>query len=146
MAGTSDGVILYPVPLEALERWWPIILPFAEQMASRFPDDWPVNETLRQARGDYLKIWVALDPDTRRIWAAAGTKILIKASGKRVLAIRWLAGKQRHRWLHLLQELENYGRFNGCTEILIEPGSRAGWQKVLPGYRERPTIQLTKSL
>ena len=139
-------MILYPVPLERLDDWLPLIRPFAEQMARRFPDDWPVQETLRQARSGVLQLWLALDDEAGVAVAAAGTKIVTKASGKDVLALRWLAGSGRERWLPLLPGLEDYGRQNGCTEILIEPGSRAGWQKALPDYRATPTVQLTKRL
>lgn len=138
-------MILFPVPRESLSDWWPVVLPFAEIMAKRFPDDWPTEETLRQAR-DTLALWLALEPEERTAYAAAGTKIIRKPSGKTVLVIRWCAGRQVDRWAHLLRGFEDYGRENGCTAIEIEPGSRAGWKRAFPDYRARPSVMLTKEL
>ena len=43
-------MILIPLPPDQLAPLAPLLRPFAEQMAGRFPDDWPVPEIVRQAR------------------------------------------------------------------------------------------------
>lgn len=138
-------MILFPVPRESLSDWWPVVLPFAEIMAKRFPDDWPTEETLRQAR-ETLALWLVLEPVERTAYAAAGTTILLKPTGKRVFRVKWVAGRQVRRWAHLVDEFDDVARLNDCTAIEIDPGSRGGWQRFLPGWRARPTLSMTKEL
>lgn len=145
-ARPPEGPALIAIPLRDLAHFWPLVLPFAEQMAQRFPDDWPAAEILRQAEVGTLQLWLAIDPASRTPLAAAGTRIGDKPSGRRVMAIAWLAGRDRRRWLPLLAELEACARLNRCAAIEIEPQSRAGWQRALPGYRARPTVHLSKEL
>ncbi len=133
------------LPVEDIEQGWPLVLPFAEQMARRFPDDWPPDETLRQARSGLLRLWLALE-DGQGFVAAAGTKIILKPSGKRVCLIRWCAGNDVDAFLPLIRGLEDNARSQGCDLIEIDPGSRAGWARMLPDYRARPSVMLQKEL
>ena len=137
---------LLSVPPDSIDAWWPLVLPFAEKMAERFPDDWPTFETLRQARSGLLRLWLAHDEGSKSFVAAAGTKLIRKPSGKLVIAIRWCAGNGLGDFLPLIRGIEADGKAQGCTAIEIDPGSRAGWARALPDYRARPSVMLTKAL
>ena len=138
-------MILLPVPASDLDRLWPLVLPFAEQMERRFPDDWPASETLRQAR-ETLQLWLVLEPAERTVYAAVGTTIVLKPTGKRVFRVKWAAGRQMRRWVHLVNDFDAVARDNDCTGIEIDPGSRGGWRRFLPGWRARPTLIMSKEL
>lgn len=135
---------LVPVPAGKVVDWWPLILPFAEQMAERFPDDWPPEETLRQAREGFLKLWLARDEEHQIFVACAGTKLIEKPTGRRAMLIRWCAGAGD--FLPLIRGLEDDAKRQGCTLIEIDPGSRGGWARKLPDYQARPSVMLRKEL
>ena len=40
-----------------------------------------------------------------------------------------MTGRQRHKWQHLISEVENFAKEEGCD--MIELIARPGWQRVL---------------
>lgn len=139
-------MILVPVAAEDVNLWWHRIEPFARQMAERWPDDWPTDETLRQARSGMLRLWLAYDEGSKSFVAAAGTKLVLKPSGRKAMIIRWCAGMDAERFVSVRRGIEADAKAQGCDLIEIDPGSRAGWARLLPDYRARPSVMLTKEL
>ncbi len=136
---------LVPLPAVLFGEWWPHVVPYAEQMASRFPDDWPVEETARQARDGTLVLWMVWDEDCWEHLGAIGTHIMVKPSGKRVLSISWAAGRQHRKWARLAADiLAEHGRKEACSVIAIE--GRGGWLRSLDWYRPQRWSILTKEL
>lgn len=135
---------LVPIPSEKLVEAWPTIAPFAEQIASRFPDEWPVAVIAEAANARELQLWVVWDEKERKVHGVVGTRIITKASGKRVLDLAWMAGEGRERWMSLLSVLEDYGRHEGC--VAIEFVGRWGWQPDLPSYQVKRLAAYEKDL
>lgn len=52
----------------------------------------------------------------------------------KVCFIAALGGKGAGRWLHLIEQLEDYAKAEGCD--CIRWMGRRGWKRKLPGYRE----------
>jgi hypothetical protein len=134
-----------PLPAELLGEWWPHVAGYAEQMATRFPDDWPTEETKRQAGNGTLVLWLVWDKASRERFGAIGTHIHLKPSGRRILSVSWAAGRQHRKWARLADDvIAAYGRANGCQVMAIE--GRGGWARAVDGYRSRPWSILTKEL
>lgn len=137
-------MILVPLPPPQLAVAWPLARPFAEQMARRFPDDWPLPEILRRAAAGTLLLWLAFEPAEGRAHGLVGTEISLKPSGRRVLSVSLAASDALQRSIHLLAELERHGARHGCH--YAEVRGRAGWARLLPDYRATRDVLLRKDL
>ena len=135
---------LVRLPVDGLELAWPLVAPFVEQMAERFPDDWPVRETWRQGLEGLLGFWVIWEPDEKKAYGVVGTKLGEKPSGKKVLVVEIASGSEHTRWAHLISTLEDYAKANGCQRVEIR--GRGGWARTLDGYRLEREPLLTKDL
>lgn len=135
---------LIPVPPDRIAALWPVILPFAEQMAARFPDDWPPAELRRRAEAGLLVLWLIRPPEGGAPNALVGTEIHAKPSGRRALSIAFAAGGDHLRSLAVVPALERYGAAMGCD--FVEIRGRAGWGRHLTDYRATPGVILKKDL
>lgn len=134
---------LDPLPRELFADWWPLVASYAEQMATRFPDDWPVEETQRQAANGDMVLWLVRDGHEHL--GAIGTHVHVQPSGKRLLSISWAAGREHGKWARMAADaLEEHGRRNGCTASVIE--GRVGWARALDGYHPKRWSILVKEL
>lgn len=59
-------------------------------------------------------------------------------SGERVAQILLLAGKDMYRWLHFLDDIEQFVKLNGISRIRFE--GRFGWERALKDYRPVRTV------
>lgn len=132
------------LPRAALGRLWPAIAPFAEKMAAEMPDDWPAAELYRRAAAGILTLWAAWSPAENSVVAIAGTEIHRKPSGRTGLVIAMAAGRDHRQWIHLVAALERFGAAQGCD--FVEIRGRPGWARLLPQYRAKPGVVLTKEL
>ena len=128
----GNRVILVPLPPENIEEAWPLVEPYASQMAERFPDDWPEPEIKRAAVEREITLWLVWEPATKEHFALAATCVARKPSGKRVLVIELCVGRESERWVHLIADLEKFGRDNGCVQVELR--GRSGWARRLPEY------------
>lgn len=80
-------------------------------------------------------LWLACA--SQRVNAAATTR-LVRVSGRKICELVACGGKDRARWLPLLDGIEDYARKEGCAEMRIY--GRKGWERVLAGYRAQHVI------
>ena len=80
-------------------------------------------------------LWLAWDG--REIAAAAVTELTL-VHGRRLCTIVACGGHDRKRWLHLLADLENFARREGCEATRIY--GRRGWVRALHDYRATRVI------
>jgi hypothetical protein len=69
---------------------------------------------------------------------AAATTQLIKVNRRKICVLVACGGKNRARWLPLLDGIEDYARKEGCAGMRIY--GRKGWERALNGYRSRHVI------
>lgn len=69
---------------------------------------------------------------------AAATTRLVRVSDRKICELVACGGKNRARWLPLLDGIEDYARKEGCAEMRIF--GRKGWERVLSGYRAQHVI------
>lgn len=138
-------MILFALPPARIDEWWAVVEPYARQMERRFPDDWPIAETRRQASSAALVLWLVWEPETQTSFGAIGTQIHVKPSGRKLLSISWAAGREHGKWARMASDtLDAYGRETGCTEAVIE--GRAGWARAVEGYQPKRWSILVKEL
>jgi len=84
--------------------------------------------------GDQL-LWIAWNGEAIE---AAATTHLIRAGMRSLCILTACSGKERERWLHLFEKIEQYARNEGCCAMRIY--GRRGWERVLEGYKTEYVI------
>jgi hypothetical protein len=84
--------------------------------------------------GDGL-LWIAWNGSAVE---AAATTSLIETDTEKVCVLTACGGKDMHRWLRLLGQIEDYAKAEGCSRVRIF--GRKGWVRVLERYRIRNVI------
>ena len=135
---------LYAIPPDRLPEFWTLIEPFAQKIENRFPNEWPVYTIHEATEAKELQLWMIADEDTRKVSGVVGTRIITKASGKKVLDIAWMAGENREEWMHLLPKIEAFGADEGCEAIGFT--GRWGWAPDLPDYQVEKLAHYEKAL
>jgi hypothetical protein len=59
-------------------------------------------------------------------------------NGERVAQILLLAGRDMHRWLHFLGDIETFVKAHGISRIRFE--GRFGWERALRAYKPVRTV------
>jgi hypothetical protein len=127
------------VPPDQIGAIWPHAAPFIERPFAKRGDDTP--ESIRaDIEAGHALLWIVWDGSA--LIAAAVTRIMSTVR-RRVLRIVCCAGNDVHRWIHLIKELEAYGKREGCDVCRVE--GREGWKTMLSEYRQ-PYIVLEKAL
>ena len=139
------SMTLYPLPREEVPAAMDIIDDHARQMAERFPDDWPVEETIRRSTQGDMQLWIVWSEEERKVYAVIGTEVRVAPSGKRVMTVIMAAGREHELWTAMVVErLEEHARHNACTELKID--GRVGWARSLPHYKATHWVSLSREL
>ena len=87
-------------------------------------------------------LWV--NYDGHDLLMAGTTKIMNYPNGRRVCVITSVAGHSHKKWVHTIQEIEQYAKSQGCVSVRLS--GRQGW-KILKsqGYHE-PWVTLEKEI
>jgi len=117
------------IPPGQAHEFWPHVAPLikAAMEKGRISDYVGVAHSVRN--GTAL-LWIAWNGE--KIKAAAVTE-LGQANGEKFCTIVACGGQERSQWLPLIENLEKYGRAEGCKAMRIF--GRRGWLKLLPEYR-----------
>ncbi len=132
--------LLYIDP-QQLGEAWPHINHLLVDVVDLFAGRHTMETVLSEIMNDQVALWVIAGPDGAQ--AILGTEIGIEPSGDRTMDIKWLAGRGAHKWMHLLEQLEDVARAEGCTRL--EMYARKGWAKHMPDYK-LTRIKLEKDL
>lgn len=121
---------LAAIPAEHIGEVFPLVRVLIEGVAERSDGRYSVPGMLELfARGTWL-LWVVWDGGVRAI---VGTEIYHDVSGMRCCMIRFATGREAKGWTHLLAEIEDYARAQGCERL--DMLARKGWAKHLPDYK-----------
>lgn len=126
------------VPPDQVDAIWPHVAPFIERPFAKRGDDTPESIKSDIDAGDAL-LWVIWDGSL----LAAGVTRIVPTRRRKVLRVVCWSGNDIALWIHLIKELEAYGKREGCDVCRIE--GREGWKKMLSEYRQ-PYIVLEKAL
>ena len=136
-------MILQQLTPDHAETVWPLIESFINQLADRFPDDWPVPVLKDQIANRIVVPWIIWDEEAKETFGLSLTEIHVKPSNRKMLHIH-VVGRDPKRWVGLLPELEEYGRQQGADGVEIV--GRQGWERSLPDYARERLALFTKEL
>jgi hypothetical protein len=135
---------LIPVPIddEALEdmaRHW---MPFLPMIAKRSKETF--TALLARVMNKEMRLTLVWDDTTGKAVGLIGVRLHYRGADL-IGELLWTAGHGRHRWQHLLSDLENLLRDAGVKEC--RPLCRPGWSKLLKRHGYRMThVQFEKVL
>ena len=114
-----------------IEKAWVFVYPLLQEAVERSLGR-DTESALKQMLIDgHYQLWMAGEPG--RLSACCATRVAEYPSGKKVLNIVALGGKQFEQWAQeLLDTLKKFSLENKCTSI--EFVGRRGWMRKLPEY------------
>lgn len=103
------------------------------------------KELLKQGK---LQLWILWDDNKNTIQEKYNglviTQLIIR-SKKKVCHMPMVTGKNRQKWQHLIEKIENFAKDQGCD--CMELIARPGWQKILDKHKYfRTHVVLEKNL
>jgi len=132
-------VILDRVPLELVERFWPYALPHIQRGLDAVTTSETAEGLLAALLADKNGLWVIMEADNPLPFLGAAVTCMRDTNHGLVAEIRYLGGRQGHRWIRTcLREFEGHARDSGAAFLHIE--GRRGWRRFLPDYREIRTV------
>jgi|APSaa5957512535_1039671.scaffolds.fasta_scaffold00673_5 hypothetical protein len=136
----GKAVGLWGVPADEIEEMWPLCEELIEQALARSASHTvaEVKEDLIEGRG---QLWAAWTHDE----GVLGVMVtyIVEYPRKKVCRIWLCVGRERARWVHHLENVEDWAREKGCVEI--NAVVRPGWEKVLTDYK-KTHVTLEKDL
>lgn len=127
--------------LEQINAVFQHVQPFLEMVYERFPDEFNEDLLASEIAADRLQFWVVTNGEI--VSAILGTSLDFVGTGGKVATIRFIVGKHSEKWLHLLEKVEAWAAFEGCTKVRMF--ARKGWAKRLPDYR-MPFVVMEKEI
>ena len=131
---------LVRIPIEELDKVWSLVEKDIRQAlaySSQLTDSDFVFETAKQGK---FQVWVIWDKDQNKTvdkyFGVVVTEIIQRKLG-RVCHIYIATGRQKHKWQHLINEVEKFAKEEGCK--MMELIARPGWQRVYNNYGYKRT-------
>ncbi len=131
---TSAECKLVCVDPERTYEVWPHVERFIKPAMVRTGEMF-VSDIVRALAARRFLLWLAWDG--KELCGAVVTELAETING-RVCVIVAMGGKDRKRWLHLLEQLEEYALLEGCRAMRLY--GRKGWKRVLRDYRETRVV------
>jgi hypothetical protein len=123
---------LVSIPIQELDKVWSLVekdIKGALAYSSQLTDSDFVYDLAKKGN---FQIWVLWDKDekitSKKYYGVVVTEIIQRKFGK-VCHIYIMTGRQRLKWQHLISEIEDFAKENGCK--MMELIARPGWQRVL---------------
>ena len=134
---------LVPPPL--IDDVWPHVQGWLSRAIDK-GDRWWSEERLRAALTINEGAALFLAIDQKGVHAACAVMVEDKPNGERVMHVPACGGVAVRSWVHLFDEIEEWGRSQGVDQVEI--GGRRGWKRLFEerGYRERPVVTMEKNL
>lgn len=107
-----------------------LVMPQVQSVVERSHGALSVEGVIGAWASGKWQMWVIDTPDA--IKAVMATEIHIQNSGRKACSIHFLTGDDSTTWLHLVDELEDFARAQGCG--VLDGLMRKGWAKKLPDF------------
>lgn len=115
------------VPPELVPEIWPYVEELLSSASSR-TGLLDLRALLSDLSSGSSLLWVAIEDGV----LAAATTCICAVNGNRICELTACGGKDRARWIDLLEQIEAYAKAEGCKSMRIY--GRRGWQRVLKDY------------
>jgi hypothetical protein len=126
----ADRFILDLVPREAFNDVWPYVQLRLMNMADRSRGEMTIRTIAYRIGTGHWQLWLVTEG--KEVAGCVITEIGAADSGMKICTVKACIGEDATRWLHLLSEIEEWARANGCQRI--NAWARRGWAKRLPHY------------
>lgn len=137
---SAEPVIL-PIRPDAIDGWWPRILPWAEDFCQHSQGSYDPPYIFDKLQRGSMQTWLVMkDDDIAAVCLTEIRKTLI-----RECVIVVMTGEDMSSWVELLALLEKYAIAMGCKKMVGV--ARPGWERVIKpmGYK-KTHVQLEKDL
>ena len=131
---------LVRIPTQELDKAWGLVdkdIRQALAYSSQLTDSDFVFETAKQ---DKFQVWIIWDKNQNKTvdkyFGVVVTELIQRKLGK-VCNIYIATGRQRHKWQHLINDIEDFAKTEGCQ--MMELIARPGWQRVLNLFNYKRT-------
>lgn len=126
----SAAPALVQIPVDALPKVLPMVIGTLHEVANRSRGNMSVSGMIEQfAKGEW-QLWIIWDGTVKAVLA---TEIYTNVAKNQVCAVRFATGEDSAQWLCLIDDLENWARFNDCLKL--DMTARKGWARKLPDYK-----------
>lgn len=126
----SAAPALVQIPIDALPKVLPMVIGTLHEVANRSRGNMSVPGMIEQfAKGEW-QLWIIWDGTVKAVLA---TEIYTNVAKHQVCAVRFATGEDSAQWLCLIDDLENWARFNECVKL--DMTARKGWARKLPDYK-----------
>ena len=131
-SASSSSVEAVAVPPDHVDQVWPIYRPLVAPALLR-TREMDAETVRRLAKEGRLQLWIAWDFEAKEALAGAATDVY-EGPLRRIGRVVLCGGRLRNLWIHLLAQLEEWARDEGC--VALEITGRKGWARALPdGYQ-----------
>jgi hypothetical protein len=117
------------IPRENIESVRPLIEDHLKSVVERSKGKLTPDEIVDAFLSGKYQLWLIWNGSLLAVGATELTKV---ASGLKICTIHFLTGENSLSWLHLIGDLEQWAKAQGCG--LMKGYMRKGWAKRLPDY------------
>lgn len=136
------------IPIKEIDNTWVLAKPYIDD-ALAYSNSHHHSEHFKDLlKKGKLQLWFLWDNSKNTIQEKMNgvvvSEIIIR-SIKKVFHLPIVTGKNRQKWQHLIEKLENFAKDQGCD--CMELIARPGWQKILDKHNYFKThVVLEKNL
>ena len=131
---------LVRIPTQELDKTWGLIDKDIRQALAYSSQLTDSNFVFETAKENKFQIWIIWDNNQKKTidkyFGVVVTELIKRKLGK-VCHIFIATGKQRHKWQHLIKDIEDFAKAEGCQ--MMELIARPGWQRVLNLFNYKRT-------
>jgi hypothetical protein len=131
---------LVRIPIGELDKVWSLVekdIKSALAYSGQLTDSDFVFDTAKEGK---FQLWVLWDKNQKKTidkyFGVVVTEIIKRKFGK-VCHIYIMTGRQRTKWQHLINKVEDFAKQEGCK--MMELIARPGWQRVLNAFDYKRT-------
>lgn len=136
------------IPKEEINKVWVLAKPYVDDALVYSNSHHHSDHFKNLMVQGKLQLWFLWDDKKNTIQEKMNGVVvseIINRSIKKVFHLPIVTGKNRQRWQHLIEKLENFAKDQGCD--CMELIARPGWQKILDKHNYFKThVVLEKNL
>lgn len=129
---------VFRVPKDAIEDALPTVLGLVER-AVESDRTATMSDVIERIRRHTLAQWLVAGEECGVV--AAGLTSFVTVGNEKRLVVNYCGGAGISEWLHLIDEISEFGAANGCGSVVVE--GRPGWCKMLKqhGFESKPYFE-----
>lgn len=116
---------------EIFPDYWPQIEPLLRANCTLSSGRFSVEGWLEGLAKGECDFWVIINEQTK-VYAFGISEMNTYKTGLKVLNIPIITGKEVHSWKHMIDELAQWAKDNGCS--MIETWAPKGWGRLVPSF------------